>query len=404
MVVHGHNPYAVVPAQVTAALADPSQATILAPGIVELGQQAEAAGGILGRINHPDLSTVYPPVTQGAFALAHLAKPWSLGAWRLLLLGFDLVTVALLLKLLVRLNLPVTWVVLYWWNPLVLKEVFNSGHMETVILPFLLGGVLLALHRRFVWAALLITLGAGAKLWPVILLPILLAPIAREPKKLAPALAVVLALGLLMLIPIYTGGIDDRSGFLNYGRTWEMNDSAYMLILWGVKGVSHLAIASPTSQLTDELQSAFVMEHMITRGLVALGLVVIVILLARGKRRGDESVIRACMWAVAALFLLSPTQFPWYFIWVLPFAVIDRRWSLLILVALLPLYNLRFLFKDIEAGSVAEIMWFFGHWLGIARPEPKHIFDYGIVFLEFLPVWALLVWGLRRRSLQTHAT
>jgi hypothetical protein len=77
---------------------------------------------------------------------------------------------------------------------------------------------------------------------------------------------------------------------------------------------------------------------------------------------------------VAGIFLLSPAQFPWYYVWLIPFLAIRPRMSLLLLTVLLPLYYLRFYF--------------------VARGW-TNVFDYGIVWLEFVPVWCLLVWEWR---------
>ena len=54
-----------------------------------------------------------------------------------------------------------------------------------------------------------------------------------------------------------------------------------------------------------------------------------------------------------------------------PLLAIRPRLSLLLLTALLPLYYLRF--------------YFVAH-------ERKDLFDYGIVWLEYAPVWCLLIW------------
>ncbi|HZE21413.1 MAG TPA: hypothetical protein VE082_05115, partial [Desulfobaccales bacterium] len=85
---------------------------------------------------------------------------------------------------------------------------------------------------------------------------------------------------------------------------------------------------------------------------------------------------------LAVLFFLSPTQFPWYYAWLVPFLVLQPRGSLLLLTALLPLYYLRYFF--LERGQV-------------------HIFDYGIVWAEYVPVWFLLIrefWVSRKASTQ----
>ena len=86
------------------------------------------------------------------------------------MLAFDLAAGALVLLLLRRLRLPLIWFAVYWWNPVLIKEGLNTGHMDLVVLPFLLGAIYLALRDRPVLSAASLALAAGAKVWPVLLL------------------------------------------------------------------------------------------------------------------------------------------------------------------------------------------------------------------------------------------
>jgi hypothetical protein len=88
-----------------------------------------------------------------------------------------------------------------------------------------------------------------------------------------------------------------------------------------------------------------------------------------------HEISRRYLLVITALYLLSPTQFPWYYLWILPILAIHPRSSLLLLTALLPLYYLRYYF--VAKGMV-------------------HVHDHFIVWLEFAPVWGLLIWEWRR--------
>ena len=72
---------------------------------------------------------------------------------------------------------------------------------------------------------------------------------------------------------------------------------------------------------------------------------------------------------VAALFLLSPTQFPWYYLWLLPLLVLAPNRALLGLTLMLPMYYLRFYYD--------------------ARGEGL-FFHHTVVWLEHGPVLVLL--------------
>jgi hypothetical protein len=77
------------------------------------------------------------------------------------------------------------------------------------------------------------------------------------------------------------------------------------------------------------------------------------------------------------LFMLSPTQFPWYYLWLVPLLALKPSWALLALTVTLPVYYLRY---PLEA--LGEAVWF----------------DYGLVWLEFVPIWLLLGMGLYKRT------
>ena len=121
---NGLNPYKYSPYEI--------QNTEKTPGEIpqDYLELARESNGILGKINHSDLKTVYPPVTQIAFALAHMISPWDIIAWRFILLAVDVITLFLLFKIFRQLNLSVFWLIIYWWNPLLIKEIFNSFRKE----------------------------------------------------------------------------------------------------------------------------------------------------------------------------------------------------------------------------------------------------------------------------------
>lgn len=357
----GHNPYAYSPKEVTA----PGDGSRPVPQ--ELRDLAAGSGEVVRRVNHPEFRTIYPPVAQAAFTLAHWLRPWSLTALRLVLLLFDVAALGLLLLLLRALKLPAACAALYWWNPLLVKEVYNSAHMEVIILPFLLGALLLAARGRTFWACGALALAAGAKVWPVLLLPLVLRPVLAEPRRLAPAALAFVLPAALLAWPVLAAGLDPQSGFTAYAGLWEMNDALYMLLHWG----------------TDFLAPG--RGHLLARGLVMALLAAWTAWLVHRPATGPADLCGRALLVVAALFLLSPTQFPWYYLWMLPLLALRPRGSLLLLTALLPIYYLRFGFQ--AAGQVA-------------------VFDYGIVWIEFVPVWCLLAWEFwtaRRRRLEIEA-
>lgn len=353
VVAQGYNPYTLAPEAVVELPRGGN------PVPEALRQLAASSGPVISRINHPHLTTIYPPLAQGAFALAHWLAPWSLTTWRLVLLVADVASLSLLAVILRTLHLPLAWLAMYWWNPLLVKEVLNAGHLDVLMLPFVLGSVWLTL-RGWTVAALLSLAGAvGIKIWPLILLPLLARPLFADLRRLGLGLGVfLLALGVIFW-PLSTVGWQENSGLLAYGSRWEMNDSLFRLITWGAAAVLRVVGLEPDG------------GPRLARYVVLALLSAILLWLIRRPWRYGLDLCQRCLWTLAALFLFSPTQFPWYYVGLIPFLAIRPRLSLLLLTALLPIYYLRYFFLAQGQG-----------W----------IFDNSIVWLQFLPVWILLGW------------
>jgi len=378
---HGHNPYTVIPGAVQ------SRAETVLPPLLALGDEA---GLVLHRVNHPHLGTIYPPAAQAAFAAAHALTPWRAGGLRTLYFAADIAVFALLAALLKALGRSPLLVLIYWWNPLAVKEIYNSLHMDILLVPFLLAAVLLVLRGRPVWGMVPLACAAAVKLWPLLLLPPLAAAGLGQPRRALAAVLLFSGLACLLLSPaLASARLGGNSGFAAYGARWEMNDALFMAFPWALKGTVALA--------GGELSPA--MAHRggktIALALVLLTVGCVAVWTAQVARREGQTPAewpeaakgawcRGLLWVTAALFLLSPTQFPWYFLWILPFLVLVPSRGLLTLTLMLPLYYLRFYF---EARGYVEF------------------FHYRVVWIEYAPVWALLLFdGWRSRPWAANRT
>ena len=346
----GHNPYVQAPRDA---------------GTGGLGELAQEAGQVFARINHADLKTIYPPVAQGAFALAYMVRPWSLTAWRSVLLLFDLASLALILLLLREAGRSPLWSSLYWWNPLVIKELFNSAHMEAVVLPFVLAALWLAIRNRHVLAATSLAFAAGAKVWPGLLLPLLLRAQSLDPGRLLASILVFGALAAFWVAPVWLGGLDQASGFVVYLSEWQTNSALFPLL------VSTIGLALPPEA-----------AGIAARCLIALLLAVLAMAVSLKPVESPDDLIGRASLVVAALILLSPAQFPWYAVWFAPFLPFRPWFGFLLLTATAPLYYLSFYFL-----SQNEI----------------EIFDDLVVWIIWVPVWAALALEARRATLSPQA-
>ncbi len=355
LVASGLNPAAISPSSV---IETPERVPAAAVRL------AEESGGLIHKVGYPELATCYPPGATGLFAMAYLLSPWSLTSWRGLLIAFDLASLVLLLGLLRRLDRSPLYIAVYWWSPLVIKEGFNAAHVDIALAPFVLLAIILAMQPSLaaaqIAASVAIAAAATIKIWPLALAPVLFLPLIKRPRLfLTAAIAggVVLALPLWSFLPALTGG--ESAGLLAYGREWQMNDALFM-------GISWIAEQLPWSN-----------PELVARGISATLFVLFALGIARLQTPAPRILAGRVLGVVAMLFMLSPAQFPWYYLWVMPLLPLYPSRGLLLLSGTLFLYNLRFYLKGL------------GH---------TEIFDLYIVWLEFTPVWLLLLLDWIRRD------
>lgn len=459
----GISPFRYSPQQVLAASADDALPDDLAR-LVRLRDGSPELTAILRRVHFGELPTIYPPVSQLVFAACSWMTPeGSSVSTRLTLMkawfvAFDLATLALVLRLLRQSGRHRGWAVAYGWCPLVVKEIANSGHLDalaTCLMTFAVSLLLSALttspeqaarrYRLSVGAAFALALGVGAKLYPVVLAPLLLWMLARRVSLRASILAasVFVTMSLFVLCPMIpthraaSGELEETSRAFNevhvsvvtdqpplpppetsteprdpseslrafLGR-WEMNDFLFLLVIENLRPSSGL----PTEQIawftvtpeswradlvaTVAQQTGLAADRVpfvVTRFLLSLTFIGLAVALALWAARGfdtdgprHERLLEATFLTLAWFWLLLPTQNPWYLTWCLPFLPFARGRAWFALSGLAFVYYLRF-------------------WMTAQFPAPllgtpypgSQFFDYVVTWLEYGP-WFLWLMGSRR--------
>jgi alpha-1,6-mannosyltransferase len=156
IVQHAHiNPYRYVPG-------DPALAFLPAP------HQA-----LFDHINRRDCArTIYPPAAQALFYIITAISPTIL-FMKSAMVVFEALTVWGLVKLLAALGRPREQVLLYWWCPLLIWEIAGSGHLDAVVMTFIVLALLARFHSKPVLTGLFLGLAVLTKLYPIVLLPAL---------------------------------------------------------------------------------------------------------------------------------------------------------------------------------------------------------------------------------------
>jgi len=238
------------------------------------------------------VSTLYPPLTEWSFSWVR-----TIAGYKLLYTGFDLAALGVLAALLVVSGRPLHRLLIYAWNPCVLVSFALCGHHDSLAIFTLLAAILFTMLRKPALSLSFLALSAISKFFSVLLLPSIL----RRAGKLYPLLfAAVVGLSYL---PFRGAGRRLFKGLSAYAAGWEGNDSLFRLIR-----------AAGNSKPQAEL--------------VAATLLVILVAYASRRRLVPTS---AGLVLISGLLFLSPTAFPWYFTWIVPFLCFDARAPLLLL-------------------------------------------------------------------------
>lgn len=287
-----------------------------------LNNLSEYYDNVLRKINNKHLTTIYPPVAQVAFALAALIETMNLDALRFIFLLSEAIAMFLMIKALTLYDRSPLWFGLYALNPLLIFSAFNAAHMDILLVPFLIG-IVIAMRKNPYIAAILLSAAAAVKIWPLLLAPIIFRPWRRDLKIYITCAFITAGLSLVLLWPMIST-MGDTSGLSAYSSQWQRSSFIYPRL---EKGLDLIVINSGT--IARLMVALILIGLSLWRGLISpIGTL--------AQRPGELMLI------TLALYLLSPTGFPWYLIWVLAFMPFLPLYGLALLCTLTPLYYVRF--------------------------------------------------------------
>lgn len=301
--------------------------------------------------NRPFARTIYPPLAQWAFRLARALGGERVITMKGLMLVGDLLTLVVLLRLLGALGLPRSRIILYAWHPLAVFEIAGSGHVDALVIPFILLAVLLWLRGRDFLAG--ISLGAAVllKLFPILLLPAL---VSRRRYWVLVACGIVILLGYL---PFLAGAglqvLGHLPRFLSDPNE-QFNPSTMGLAVL----VASLGSSSPVfwASWTGRLGLASVLAWL------------------AWQKTETFSALLCRLWFLATAFVLCTlTLHPWYLLWLVPFLVIQPRPAWIYLSGAVAASYLFYLVAPTARGAIGigEYLPFF--WLLVR--EGRHRMD-----------------------------
>ena len=256
------------------------------------GDLSSAWSAVLSEINHPDVPTIYGPSLQAVFALAVAlsnADPWAL---KLLFIIADLALVIVLLQ-----AGGARWLVLlYVVNPLVVKEISFSLHPDGLIAMAMTTAMLLLARLRPFLAGMCFAVVICAKL------PLLLLAATLDLKNAAHRRAMLFCalIAVIAYLPfLFPDPMQPFAGLRAFADLWRVNALGYLAIE-GIAGTY-------------------------SRTLLTGFYVVCAIVAAYCVAHKKVPTATATVSYLALILFTAPTVNPWYWLPLLPLAVIAQR-------------------------------------------------------------------------------
>ena len=284
---------------------------------------------VLDAVSYRDHPSVYPPLAVGLFRLSHTLAPGSVFVWKSMLVVLEwsgCVLFVLLLRATGRSIAPLIWLA---WNPLLLKEVAGSGHLEGALIPLLVATLFAVATQRQALAATALAAAAALKLWPVLLAPALL--LRARPWTWCVFLG-ALTLGLMPWSNDLTALLEALRSFAG---SWVFNPGSWLLFEAAAKG---LGAGDEAGSWARAVHLGFTLLVVLATGVVAI----------RSRRSSRDSLTieaksieapsievlsRDWLWILSAYLLLAPTVMPWYLTVALPMAALIRFWPWLVVTS-----------------------------------------------------------------------
>ena len=316
---------------------------------------------LFSKLNSPGYFTIYPPVNQFLFWLSAFLSPQSILGSVMVIRAFILLAEVgnfyIIKRLLDIYHLPKKNLLIYALNPLAILELSGNLHFEGVVIFFVLASVYFLNKRKLFHASTSFALAISSKLIPVIFLPLILSKLT-----LRRTIYFYLICGsatLLTFLPLlnmeFVEGIS--SSFSLYFKKFEFNASIYYLLReYGYYVEGYNIIGTAGSFLA--FVTFMIIIHYAFYEFMA----------------GKNKLPFTFLWTLMIYLSLTTTLHPWYIIPLLAYCLFT---------------NYRF-----------PVVWSFLIFLTYINYSAEEFHeDLNLVLLEYVVLFAFLVWELGREHL-----
>jgi hypothetical protein len=281
-------------------------------------------------VNFPEIKTIYPPAAQLVFRLSYTLFGERVTGMKFLFLLAALGSICFFYSIIKERGSEARWLLFFAWNPLVIMETAVNGHLDILMVFFLLMSLWLFYKNKLAFSGIALACAILGKLIPVILLPVFFFFFifgsreereGREGKKKIEIFAFFTPL-VVTIAAFYAIYFESAQNMfltaINYSSKWYFNNPVFMAILG-------------------------IVEKNQTAHLVSFSLFIVVYLVILTRPMPLEKKI---FFVFAAFVLMNPTIHPWYLI-ILPALLCVHRstlvicWSGLVVVSYIVVYRFK---------------------------------------------------------------
>ncbi|GAC1680109.1 MAG: hypothetical protein PVS3B1_20890 [Ktedonobacteraceae bacterium] len=250
---------------------------------------------VYGQMGYHDVPTLYPPAAQAIYLLSYLLAPSNIFVLKTIFLCFDLTTCVALAVLLKHKGLDPARCIIYAWCPLPIIEFAVQGHIDVVMLTFVVLMIVAAQgvgRGARILTGLLLGLATLTKLYPLIFLCVVL---RRRDYALLLTCIVTIVAGYVPFI------------ILGHGQVFGFFFT-YLNQHGGNGGIVLVALQLLGERLGIAQGSIALIEHSV--GAVPVAILALTVFALR--RHARISMEAATLLLIGAIFSISSFVYPWY--------------------------------------------------------------------------------------------
>lgn len=275
---------------------------------------------IWGRMEYKYYQTIYMPISQLFFAIGYLLFGSNLTGFKLMYVCFDIGVMLMVLRILRQRGFPLGNIVWYAWCPLPITEVALAGHQDPAGVFFLVCALYLVLRSRPIKAGALIVAAGFTKGFAFLLLPLFIRRFGVRFSAWVVAALAIMGLPLWFCFPEFLHGTQQ------YLSTVHANSGLFYLINRLLIPVLPRSAFTMTAHISDVVVLAVLAWSVWTRP------------------HSQAELIRRSVVVICACLLVTPTLFPWYVLWMLPLAVVQKERPSYAVIALTGSVGMMYLF------------------------------------------------------------